>query len=217
MKYELVVFDMDGTILDTLDDLYTSINFALKNNSLPARSKEEIRKFLGNGLMHLAISSVPAGTEQKEVDNVCADFSAHYKKHCADKTKPYEGILALLAALRAANIRTAVVSNKPDFGVQELVNRYFHGLFDYAVGERAGIRRKPAPDTVNSVMKHLHIGAENTIYVGDSEVDLQTTKNSGISCCIVSWGFRDKSYLAACGAEEIVSDIEELRAKLLQI
>lgn len=214
MKYTTILFDLDGTILNTVEDLNGSLNFVLKKYGLPLRSVKETARFLGNGIRRLielgAGETVPAET----VDAMFADFKAHYEVHCLDKTRPYEGIPELVAALRAAGRKTAVVSNKADFAVQELVERFFPGLFDFAVGEREGVRRKPAPDSVNEALKQLHASRMEAVYIGDSEVDIATAQNAGLPCVCVAWGFRSKEQLLEAGGETIVPSVADLRQLL---
>lgn len=210
MKYQLAIFDLDGTILDTLEDLADSINHALKVNGYPERTIQEVRRFVGNGIRKLVERAVPAGTSEEEMDRVHEAFTVHYKVHCADKTRPYEGIMELLYTLRAAGCKTAVVSNKPDYGVQELCQQYFDGVFDFAVGERTGILRKPAPDSVNEVLRILQVERGAAVYIGDSEVDVETAANAQMDHIIVTWGFRDRAYLAEMGATRFVSRAEEI-------
>ena len=210
MNYQLVIFDLDGTILDTLEDLYLSANYALKSNGLPERTLDEIRRFVGNGIRKLMERAVPEGSEEVLIRRVHADFTAYYAEHCADHTKPYAGIPELLAALRSRGIRTAVVSNKADYGVQTLIKDYFPGLFDYAVGEREGVRRKPAPDAVNTVLETLGIDHGQAVYVGDSDVDIETARNAGMPCISVDWGFRSTKFLIDHGAKIILSHPSEL-------
>lgn len=205
-----VIFDMDGTILDTLDDLWGSVNHALALHQMPARPRKEVRRHLGNGMENLIRQSVPAGTPDAVCLQVLADFKAHYAEHCHDKTRPYPGISDLIARLRARGLRCAVVSNKGDFAVQQLVERYFPKDFDMAAGERAGIRRKPAPDVVNAVLDRWGLAADECVYVGDSEVDIQTARNVGCACVVVDWGFRDRDFLVDSGATCIVSSPDEL-------
>ncbi|MCI8408920.1 MAG: HAD-IIIA family hydrolase [Lachnospiraceae bacterium] len=205
MKTELIIFDLDGTILNTLEDLADSTNYALAANQLPERTMEEIRNFVGNGIRKLIERAVPEGCEDIKVDKVFADFGKHYKEHCADKTRPYEGILELLSELHSKKYHLAVVSNKADFAVQELCETYFQGKFEYVVGERKGIRRKPYPDSVLEVLDKLQINKENAVYVGDSEVDIKTAKNAGIKMICVEWGFRDRAYLMKQGAENFAA------------
>lgn len=195
MRFDTVIFDLDGTILDTLDDLRDSVNFALKNNNLPCRSTEEIRAFVGNGIRLLIERAVPQNTEKAVVDKCFDDFKAHYKNNSANLTKPYNGVIAVLNQLKDKGIKLAVVSNKADFAVQTLVKKYFNGIFDFSVGEKEGIRRKPFPDSVFNAMEYLGADKNTTVYVGDSEVDVETAFNSGIPCIAVTWGFRDKAVL----------------------
>ncbi|MDD6037374.1 MAG: HAD-IA family hydrolase, partial [bacterium] len=214
MKYQLVIFDMDGTILYTLKDLELALNHSLEQTGYPGRTLEEVRRFVGNGIRKLIERSVPDTTSPDEVDRILAVFNEYYAKHCSDHTEVYDGILPLLRNLRAKGIKTAVVSNKADYGVQELCGQYFDGLFDYAVGEREGVRKKPAPDSVNEVLSFLQIAREAAVYVGDSEVDVRTARNAGLDCIAVDWGFRDREVLEAEGATVIVSDCAALE-KLL--
>ncbi|MCR5718172.1 MAG: HAD family hydrolase [Oscillospiraceae bacterium] len=215
MQYQLAIFDLDGTILDTLEDLYLAVNYALRECSLPERSREEVRQFLGNGMLHLIQCSVPQGSDEALVSRTAALFNAFYAKHCTDHTKPYEGIPALVAELRAAGMQTAVVSNKPDYGVQQLIADHFPSLFDCAAGEREGVRRKPAPDAVNAVLTALSVPRECAVYIGDSEVDIETAKQAGMPCISVDWGFRSAQFLTEAGAQRIVSSTEELKQLLL--
>lgn len=210
MKYKLAIFDLDGTILDTLADLTDSTNYALRENGFAEHTIEEVRFFVGNGIRKLMERAVPKGTDAAVIDRVHKTFTAHYKAHCADKTKPYPGITKLLCALRDAGIKTAVVSNKADYGVQTLCQDYFFGLFDFAVGEREGIRRKPCPDSVNEVLEKLGIVREDAVYIGDSDVDVETAKNAGLPCISVTWGFRDRKFLIEHGAVKFVDRPEEL-------
>lgn len=208
--YKLAVFDMDGTILDTLEDLKDSTNFALEECGYPTRSYDEVRRFVGNGIRKLIERAVPEGLTVEQIDRVHEVFTEHYKVHCADKTKAYDGIKPLLEKLRASGVKTAVVSNKADYGVQELCKEYFDGLFDYAVGEREGIRRKPAPDAVNEALRVLGIDKSEAVYIGDSDVDFETAKNAELPCISVLWGFRDEEFLREKGATLFVRDPAEI-------
>ena len=209
--YNAVIFDLDGTLLDTLDDLWAAVNAALKKFSLPIRTREEVRGFVGNGIVKLMERA--AGQVEKEVfDGALAEFKSFYGEHCEDKTKPYEGVIELLTILKAKGIRTAVVSNKADFAVKKLAEGYFEGLLEYAVGENeeAGIRKKPAPDSLLAVMQSMGAGTSSTVYIGDSEVDIQTAKNAGVDCISVTWGFKDKQFLLDNGATVLVDAPEEI-------
>jgi phosphoglycolate phosphatase len=209
-KYKALIFDLDGTILDTLDDLADSVCYALKVNGQPQRSTDEVRQFVGNGIRKLIERAVAEGTDAALTQKVYQDFMEYYKVHCADKTRPYEGIVELMSELKVHGYMTAVVSNKADGAVNELCRRYFPQMFDYCVGERDGIAKKPSPDSVNEVIRKLGIGAGEAVYIGDSEVDIETAANAKMDCIIVSWGFRDADYLKSMGAEIIVHNPKEI-------
>lgn len=215
MKYELTIFDMDGTILDTLEDLAGSLNYALSCSDFSTRTLEEVRSFVGNGIRKLIERAVPAGTSPEELEQVYTDFTAYYPKHCYDKTKPYSGIIETIQELRNQGIKTAVVSNKADYAVQILCKKYFDGLFDFAVGEQAGVQRKPAPDSVHMVLDKLGVNRNNAVYIGDSDVDIHTAMNAEMDCISVDWGFRDVPFLLEQGAKTIVSSPEELLHELI--
>ena len=210
MKYTIAIFDLDGTILNTLEDLADSTNYALKTCGYPERTMDEVRQFVGNGIRKLMERAVPEGTPVEEIDRVHETFTAHYKVHCADKTRPYDGIMELLQNLKKDGCKLAVVSNKADYGVQELCKQYFDGVFDFAVGEREGIRKKPAPDSVNEVLKTLGCSRDRAVYIGDSDVDIQTAANAQMDHIIVDWGFRDVPFLIAKGAKVLVEKPEEI-------
>lgn len=216
MKYQLVIFDLDGTILNTLEDLTDSVNFALRKCGLPEHSIENVRQFVGNGIRKLMERAVPSGSDVQMIDKVHETFTAYYKEHCADKTRPYDGILETLLHLKELGYKLAVVSNKADYGVQELCKQYYDGIFDYAVGEREGIKKKPAPDSVNEVLDKMHVSRNQAVYVGDSEVDIETASNAQMDCIVVEWGFRKKEFLIERGAKVMVSEpsqIEEIVTK----
>lgn len=210
MKYMIAIFDLDGTILNTLEDLADSTNYALKTCGYPERTMDEVRQFVGNGIRKLMERAVPEETPVEEIDRVHETFTAHYKVHCADKTRPYDGIMELLQNLKKDGCKLAVVSNKADYGVQELCKQYFDGVFDFAVGEREGIRKKPAPDSVNEVLKTLGCSRDRAVYIGDSDVDIQTAANAQMDHIIVEWGFRDIPFLIAKGAKVLVEKPEEI-------
>ncbi len=210
MMPEALIFDLDGTILDTLRDLTNSVNFALEKNGLPLRTQNEIRSFVGNGIRLLTERAVPQNASNKLADACFADFKTHYKENSAVFTKPYDGIVSLLTDARAKGIKTAVVSNKADFAVHTLVEKYFKGLFDYSVGEKEGIRRKPCPDSVLNAVDTLCVNKEKCIYIGGSDVDIETARNSGIPCIAVTWGFRDKAFLEVFSPDYIVSSVDEI-------
>ena len=210
MKYQLAIFDLDGTLLNTLEDLAYSTNYIMRQFGYPESTLAEVRSFVGNGIWKLLERSAPKGTSSEEIDRMFEQFKEHYGAHCAEKTKPYDGVMELLDALKKQGVKLAVVSNKADYAVKALCEQYFCGVFDEAVGERIGIARKPAPDTVHEVLKNLQIEKAQAIYIGDSEVDVQTANNAELDCIAVDWGFRDKEVLEEAGAELIVSTPEEL-------
>lgn len=205
--YKTVIFDLDGTLLDTLDDLTSAVNYALTAFGLPARTKTEVRAFVGNGIAVLMQRAVGIENYPKQAE-VLQAFKTYYGANCANKTQPYAGILPLLTQLQQAGVQTAVVSNKADFAVKTLAERYFHGLLLQAVGENEaeGVRKKPAPDSLFAVLHALGADKQSTVYVGDSEVDIQTAKNAGVDCISVTWGFKDLPFLIENGATTLVSD-----------
>ena len=216
MRYKLALFDMDGTVLDTLQDLADSTNAVLEKHGFPTHDIEAVRQFVGNGAKVLIEKAVPAGTDARKIDAVLADFKEYYGDHSADATKPYDGIPEMLRQLRAAGVRTAVVSNKPDFAVRSLSAQYFGELFDVSIGDREGVRKKPAPDSVLEVMRQLGCEPCETVYIGDSDVDVQTAQNAGIDGIFVDWGFRSVECLCQSGAKTVVSSPNEIAELILQ-
>ena len=210
MPYQTAVFDLDGTLLDTLEDLYLATNHALTRHGLPCRSRDEVRLFLGNGVEMLIRRAVPAGTDEDTTLAVLADFKTAYAAICEDHTKPYNGILDMLTALRERGIRVAVVSNKFDAATKQLCAKYFGDLVEVAIGERAGVRKKPAPDTVYEALKELGVTVDHAVYIGDSDVDIRTAENCGMPCISVTWGLRDKDFLIENGAKALVDTPEGL-------
>lgn len=213
MKYKLAIFDMDGTTLNSLSDLATSLNFALTQAGFPTRSTEEVRKFIGNGIKKLVERGVPLGTESKKTEEVFLNFCEYYKDHCSDETKPFDGIITLFNNLRNKKIKIAINSNKKDFAVQKLCKTFFPNLIDIAVGETSFMKKKPAPDSVFYILKKLNFEPKEAIYIGDSDVDILTAKNSNLDCISVCWGFRTKEELKKSGGSIFVSkpsEIEEL-------
>ena len=197
---EAVIFDLDGTLLNTLYDLTDAVNWALEKYGQPTRSLEEVRAFVGNGLRNLMLQAVPNGAENPVFEDLFEFFREYYKSHCNVKTAPYEGILELLKEIKGRGVKMAIVSNKIDAGVKELNEIHFKEYIDVAIGEREGISRKPAPDSVNEALRLLEVDKEHAVYVGDSDVDIQTAKNAEIRCISVSWGFRDEAFLMESGA-----------------
>ncbi|MBQ7910930.1 MAG: HAD family hydrolase [Clostridia bacterium] len=210
MPYHTAVFDLDGTLLDTLEDLYLATNAALERHSLPRRSRDEVRLFVGNGVEMLIRRAVPAGTDEETILAVLADFKTTYAAICEDHTKPYDGILDMLTALRERGIRVAVVSNKFDAATKKLCEKYFGELVEVAIGERAGVRKKPAPDTVYEALKELGVTLDSAVYIGDSDVDIRTAENCGMPCISVTWGLRDEDFLIENGAKALVDTPEKL-------
>lgn len=210
MPYQTAVFDLDGTLLDTLEDLYLATNQALTRHGLPCRTRDEVRLFVGNGVEMLIRRAVPTGTDEETILAVLADFKTTYAAICEDHTKPYDGILDMLTALRERGIRVAVVSNKFDAATKKLCEKYFGDLVQVAIGERAGVRKKPAPDTVHEALKELGVTLEGAVYIGDSDVDIQTARNCGMPCISVTWGLRDKDFLIENGAKTLVDSPETL-------
>ena len=210
MVYDTILFDLDGTLLNTLQDLQSAVNHTLLEAGYPQRSLEEVRRFVGNGLRNLMRLSLPAGADDEEIDRCTAAMRAWYNSHDREYTLPYPGILPLLDRLAAAGCAVAVVSNKVDEAVKDLCAHYFGGRVAAAVGEMDGLRRKPWPDTVELALRQLEADKTRTVYIGDSEVDLATARNAGLPCISVSWGFRDEAELLAAGAGPLVSTPEEL-------
>lgn len=212
--YETVVFDLDGTLLDTLDDLTAAVNAALSAFGYPLRSRDEVRSFVGNGIRLLMERAI--GKRVERFEEVLDEFKRYYGVHCADKTQAYDGILLLLSELKRRGIRTAVLSNKADFAVKKLSKAYFDELLMESIGENesAGIRKKPAPDALLAVMERLGADPKTTVYVGDSDVDIQTAKNAGVDCIAVTWGFRDEPFLRKNGASVCIDKPLELLARV---
>lgn len=210
MKYKAVIFDMDGTILNTLEDLKNATNYSLRQFGMPERSLEEVRMFVGNGIRKLVERAVPAGTSEEKITQVFDVFLEYYEIHSADNTSPYPGILELVGKLKKSGIKTAVSTNKADVPAQELGREYFNGIFDLIVGQQDGLKVKPAPDSVNKILSILDIQKKDAIYIGDSDVDVQTAKNSGLDFIGVSWGFRGREFLEKNGAKNIVDNANEI-------
>lgn len=215
MKYKAALFDMDGTILDTLEDMYNSVNATMRHFSLPEISIDDTRAYVGNGAARLIERAVPVGTSPALTEEVLEWYKGYYNDHSSIATAPYAGIPELLAALKEAGVRLAVVSNKPDRTVRELADAFFEGLFVSAVGESPAVRRKPAPDTVNAAVAAMGLEKADCVYIGDSEVDVATAANAGLDCISVSWGFRSEAQLVEAGAQLIVATPDELSEALL--
>ena len=212
-KYDTVIFDLDGTLLNTLDDLTDSVNHALTLNGYPVRETPEIRSFLGNGIGKLIELSIPEGLSNPQYEKCLADFRDHYLTNMRNKTGPYNGIMELLEQLDREGYKLAIVSNKFDPAVKELNQIYFEKYIKVAIGETKDIAKKPAPDTVLEALKELNSTVDKAVYVGDSEVDVQTAKNANMTCIGVTWGFRDRDVLEE-GAEYIINKPNEILSVL---
>ncbi len=210
MPYKLAIFDLDGTLLDTLDDLADAVNHALAAYDFPARTKEEVCSFIGNGARHLIRCAVGENVDEATMLAVFEEYSEYYKTHGDIKTRPYDGIIDMLDRLKKSGVKLAMLSNKPDSAVQILNKRYFGDVFDFAAGERAGIPRKPAPDAINAILEDFMLSADESVYIGDSDVDVDAARNASMTCISVCWGFRDADFLSAHGATHIISKADEL-------
>ena len=212
MKTKIVIFDLDGTLLNTLEDLTLSTNFALEQFGYATKTMEEIRDYVGNGVSKLIERAIPKGKNNPNFETCLYLFKNHYAQNMYSKTVPYEGIIELLAYLKLKKIKIAVISNKFDLAVKDLCKRYFSKLIDYCAGENEaqGINKKPAPDMVLKVLENFKLKPEDCIYVGDSEVDIQTATNALMSCVCVTWGFKDRDFLQKNGAEVIIDTPDEL-------
>ena len=213
-RYKAVIFDLDGTLLDTLTDLAEGTNYALRINGFPERTLDEIRRFVGNGARKLIERAVPDGQVEAALEKVRQDFNVYYKIHCKDHTGPYPGIMEMLQELVQQGYSLGVVSNKPDFAVQELIPEYFPDIFASISGERQGVAKKPAPDLIREAMKNLHADSSEAVYVGDSEVDLEAAANAGIPCISVAWGFKGRRFLEEQHAGMIIETPAEIQKYL---
>ncbi|MDF2538918.1 MAG: hypothetical protein K0S76_1939 [Herbinix sp.] len=210
MKYTTVIFDLDGTLLNTLDDLRDSLNDILLQKGFAERSLEEVKRFVGNGVRSLVRSAVPEVCTEEDVTNFLELFKEHYRNNMQNKTRPYNGIMELLLDLNRFNYKIGIVSNKYDTAVKSLSRTYFGNLIPVAIGESADVKRKPAPDSVFMAIRELGSDIRNTIYVGDSDTDVQTAKNAGIPCIGVTWGFRSREVLREAGADYLIDTPREL-------
>ena len=210
MKYETVIFDLDGTLLDTLDDLADATNRTMEHFGFPKRSREEIRSFVGNGIAKLVERAIPGGTDNPKYEEALAWQKEYYNDHCLEKTVPYPGIMDLLKKLYEQGYKLGIVSNKPQPSVERLTQIFFRDYISISVGDKKGVARKPAPDSVLEAVRQLGSTLEKSIYVGDSEVDIQTADNAGIACIAVSWGFRDYEQLRQAQAVHICKNSQQL-------
>ena len=212
ITYKTFIFDLDGTLLDTLGDLAAAVNYALRTHGMPEHSIDDVRRFVGNGVRKLMERAIPDGAANPQFDEAFATFRQYYMTHSLDTTRPYEGIPETLAVLKERGCRLAVVSNKMMAATQELCQHFFPDTIEVAIGENEaeGIRKKPAPDTVFAALRQLGVGEEGAVYVGDSDVDLETARQSGLPCISVLWGFRDRDFLIKHGAKTFISAPQEL-------
>lgn len=212
--YKAVIFDMDGTLLNTLEDLKNTLNYALKTCGYPTHTLEEVRAMVGCGVRTLILSAMPQGTEES-YDKVYAAFVEHYVAHSTDTTKIYDGMYELIEELKSLGIKTAIVSNKADIAVQPMTVQYFGDLIDVAIGESESVKVKPCPDGVLKAIDELKVDKADAVYVGDGETDIMTAKNAAIDCISVSYGFRSEEFLIESGATKIAHSVAELRKYLL--
>nr|WP_198007427.1 HAD-IA family hydrolase [Prevotella sp. oral taxon 472] len=209
-EYDSYIFDLDGTLLDTLTDLAASCNYALLQHGMAQRTIDEVRMFVGNGVKKLMERAIPDGLANPQFDEVYQCFRQHYLKHGLDHTAPYPGVLPMLAELKRRNKKIAVVSNKFYRATEELCKHFFNQYVEVAIGEREGIKKKPAPDTVLEALAQLGVTGDNAVYIGDSDVDIATANNCQLPCISVLWGFRDKDFLLRSGATTLINTPEEL-------
>ena len=209
-EYDTYILDLDGTLLDTLTDLAASCNYALLQHGMAQRTIDEVRMFVGNGVKKLMERAIPDGLANPQFDEVYQCFRQHYLKHGLDHTAPYPGVLPMLAELKRRNKKIAVVSNKFYRATEELCKHFFDQYVEVAIGEREGIKKKPAPDTVLEALAQLGVTGDNAVYIGDSDVDIATANNCQLPCISVLWGFRDKDFLLRSGATTLINTPEEL-------
>lgn len=216
MGYETVLFDLDGTLLNTLDDLWRSGCAMREHLGLPPLTRAQTRSYVGNGMANYVAMALPGGREHLRFDEALAFIRAYYDAHCLGDTAPYPGVLELMRTLKERGIATAVVSNKPHSAVVPLVEHFFPGLASCAMGQQEGIRRKPAPDMVEKALEEMGRDKSKALYVGDSEVDVKTAQNAGVPCLCVSWGFRDRWQQEEAGAEFFADTAEEVLQFILK-
>ena len=215
MKYKAAVFDMDGTILNTIDDLRNSVNAVLAHFGYPERSPEEIRTFVGGGSYQLITLALPECCSKETVDEVHSYYRPYYAAHSEIKTAPYPGVVELLNDLKDAGIKLAVVSSKPDGPVNTLCKKYFDGIFDVSIGDRPGLERKPAPDALFLALKELGVDKEDAIFIGDSEYDIAIAKNAGVTGIAVTWGYRDRDALVSLEPDNIADSCDDIEKIIL--
>ena len=208
MSITTVIFDLDGTLLYTLEDLTDSTNYVLEKHGFPKKTIEEVKTYVGNGVSMLIERAIPEGVNNPDFENCLSDFKTHYSKNMYNKTKPYDGIIPLLTKLKGNGYKLAVVSNKYDSAVKSLCKKYFPNFIDIAIGSVVNV--KPSPEMVLNIIKKLGVTNDECIFVGDSEVDIQTAKNADIPCISVIWGYKTIDFLYNNGAETIIYTPDEL-------
>lgn len=212
--FKTYIFDLDGTLLSTLNDLASSTNYALRWAGMPERTIEEIRMFVGNGVKLLMERAIPEGVNNPKFEETYAKFREHYMEHNLDTTRPYDGVPELLHELKRRGKHLAIVSNKFYAATQDLAKHFFPDTIEVAIGERENIRKKPAPDTILEALRQLNVSKEDAVYIGDSDVDIMTAKNCGLPCISVLWGFRDKDFLIEHGGSLFVDKPIEILSSL---
>lgn len=212
--FKTYIFDLDGTLLSTLNDLASSTNYALRWAGMPERTIEEVRMFVGNGVKLLMERAIPEGVNNPKFEETYAKFREHYMEHNLDTTRPYDGVPELLHELKRRGKHLAIVSNKFYAATQDLAKHFFPDTIEVAIGERENIRKKPAPDTVLEALRQLNVSKEDAVYIGDSDVDIMTAKNCGLPCISVLWGFRDKNFLIEHGGSLFVEKPIEILSRL---
>lgn len=212
--FKTYIFDLDGTLLSTLNDLASSTNYALRWAGMPERTIEEVRMFVGNGVKLLMERAIPEGVDNPKFEETYAKFREHYMEHNLDTTRPYDGVPELLHELKRRGKHLAIVSNKFYAATQDLAKHFFPDTIEVAIGERENIRKKPAPDTVLEALRQLNVSKEDAVYIGDSDVDIMTAKNCGLPCISVLWGFRDKDFLIEHGGSLFVDKPIEILSRL---
>lgn len=212
--FKTYIFDLDGTLLSTLNDLASSTNYALRWAGMPERTIEEVCMFVGNGVKLLMERAIPEGVNNPKFEETYAKFREHYMEHNLDTTRPYDGVPELLHELKRRGKHLAIVSNKFYAATQDLAKHFFPDTIEVAIGERENIRKKPAPDTVLEALRQLNVSKEDAVYIGDSDVDIMTAKNCGLPCISVLWGFRDKDFLIEHGGSLFVEKPIEILSRL---
>ena len=210
MKYKALICDLDGTLLNTLEDLMDSVNYGLELHGIRPITLEQTRRYVGNGVAKLIERAVPEGTSKEDIAEILKDFRSYYDEHSQDKTKPYEGVVEMLKEAKKSGMKLAIVSNKIDSVVGELAEVYFSGLIDVAIGETPDVPKKPAPDMIYKALRELEVVGEDAVFIGDSDVDVATGLNSGVDMVTVLWGFRDRQELEEAGAKIFIEKPEEL-------